>query len=310
MSTNEDLNRPPIGSRVQMFPGGGILEVTGHTERGFTYKGAMPFSIPRLGIQGAGTGEMFLDVGYTSWAFAETWAPESPAPVPPAQPPDLAKMVEAAAVEIIEDLFPSGFVGDEDNSAAGHKGEAELEIEAILLRHLQPLAEQRDDLQRWKNEQLAVESCWDAQAVGKLLGLPLGINIRANIESCIIGLQSQLTAAQEELAHLRHYAGGQMIFSDFQTADHMRDALNKLIADYQALQSSAQKGAEDGKRLDALQFDEAGNSVGYACVFIKYPPQADGSPNGQYPEFSGTARVRDIIDKAIASRSAKPEASP
>ncbi len=62
--------RPPIGSKVQTSPPMGVIEVTEHTERGFKYKGAIPLSIPRMGIQGDGTGEIFLDVPGVSWTLA------------------------------------------------------------------------------------------------------------------------------------------------------------------------------------------------------------------------------------------------
>ena len=70
------------------------------------------------------------------------------------------------------------------------------------------------------------------------------------------------------------------------------------------LRAELAEARKDSERLDVLQFDENGNSLGYVCVFIAYPPQADGSPNGQYCAFSGTTRVREVIDKAIAARAA------
>jgi hypothetical protein len=44
------------------------------------------------------------------------------------------------------------------------------------------IVEERDDLKRWKEEMLQVESEWDCQKVGKLLGIGLGQSIRKNIE--------------------------------------------------------------------------------------------------------------------------------
>ena len=41
----------------------------------------------------------------------------------------------AAAWEILGFLFPGPWHGDEENSAAGHKGETEEKTEAILARH-------------------------------------------------------------------------------------------------------------------------------------------------------------------------------
>ena len=42
---------------------------------------------------------------------------------------------------------------------------------------------------RWKREQLAVEREWDAQAVGKELGIPWGASIRANILPYILAIK-------------------------------------------------------------------------------------------------------------------------
>lgn len=44
-------------------------------------------------------------------------------------------------------------------------------------------------LERWKAEQLLVESKWDPQRVAKLLGMVCGQDIRPNIEPKIIALQ-------------------------------------------------------------------------------------------------------------------------
>src|SRR5687767_6022486 len=41
---------------------------------------------------------------------------------------------EKAAEEVIRALFPSGFCGDEENSAAGHRGETEAMITPIFIR--------------------------------------------------------------------------------------------------------------------------------------------------------------------------------
>jgi hypothetical protein len=43
------------------------------------------------------------------------------------------------------------------------------------------LERERDELARWKREQMLVESQWDAQAVAKELGMPSGADIRKNI---------------------------------------------------------------------------------------------------------------------------------
>src|SRR4051812_36699239 len=53
---------PAIGSKVRFSTCGTIATVTGHTDRGFTYKDGPVLSIPRLGVLGTGEGECFTDM--------------------------------------------------------------------------------------------------------------------------------------------------------------------------------------------------------------------------------------------------------
>lgn len=78
------------------------------------------------------------------------------------------------------------------------------------------------------------------------------------------------------------------------------DGLRLTLA---ALQSSAQKGAEDGKRLDWL---EANSSNTYPT---RIGETLSGQPwiTGEYGHFPGES-LRDAIDRALSA--AKPEASP
>lgn len=184
--------------------------------------------------------------------------PPTDSPVPPAQPTDLAKMVEAAAEEI-------SVLSERLNIDSTFTGIRPYEVSAILLRHLQPLAEQLEEAQEVKNaEASSVEArfaefrkhAWDEQA-----------NLRA-----------QLTAAQEELDRYRRNCRERIFmdctpdeglpvrilsaYIDESTVESVPPELgkimteaqrrrNEIIREYTALQSSAQKGAEDGKRLDA-----------------------------------------------------------
>lgn len=52
--------------------------------------------------------------------------------------------------------------------------------------------EDYDQLRAWKDSALAVERSWDCQAVGKLLGIPLGSDIRSQIEPAIRALIARL----------------------------------------------------------------------------------------------------------------------
>lgn len=54
-----------------------------------------------------------------------------------------------------------------------------------------------EGLARWKAEQLLVESEWDAQAVGRLLQVPLGGSIRAAIQPGIEALQERVRQLQK-----------------------------------------------------------------------------------------------------------------
>lgn len=73
-----------------------------------------------------------------------------------------------------------------------------------------PPAMQRtiDDLEAWKVAQLVVESQWDVQAVGRLIGCELGTDIRPQIQPAIeylVGrvLQLERTAADERARIVR-----------------------------------------------------------------------------------------------------------
>lgn len=60
--------------------------------------------------------------------------------------------------------------------------------------------DQRDDLARWKAEALAVEEAWNPQAVGELLGLALGSDIRAAIEPGIRRLIEQCGTSPDKVS--------------------------------------------------------------------------------------------------------------
>ncbi len=56
----------------------------------------------------------------------------------------------------------------------------EKEVERIM-GFIHDLIEDRDELKRWKEEQLQVESEWNPQRVGDLLGINQGRSIRENL---------------------------------------------------------------------------------------------------------------------------------
>lgn len=71
-----------------------------------------------------------------------------------------------------------------------------------LERQLAEVTEQRDQLERWKREQLAVDGSWDPQEVGRLLGMTLGADIRANIKPGIEKLIAQRDMLADALESL------------------------------------------------------------------------------------------------------------
>jgi DNA repair exonuclease SbcCD ATPase subunit len=60
-----------------------------------------------------------------------------------------------------------------------------------ITEELTAVTDQRDRLQRWKDEQLAIEIKWNPQAVGRLLGMTVGDEIREGIEPAIRSLIEQ-----------------------------------------------------------------------------------------------------------------------
>jgi F0F1-type ATP synthase membrane subunit b/b' len=61
------------------------------------------------------------------------------------------------------------------------------------------LERERDELANWKAEQMLVESQWDAQAVGRELGMTAGTDIRKNILPAIQQLKRERDAMLEAI---------------------------------------------------------------------------------------------------------------
>ena len=74
-----------------------------------------------------------------------------------------------------------------------------------LNKELAAVTEQRDRLQRWKDEQLAIEIKWDAQAVGRLLGMTVGNEIREGIEPAIRSLIEQRDRLIKAIEPLKYW---------------------------------------------------------------------------------------------------------
>lgn len=71
------------------------------------------------------------------------------------------------------------------------------EICELMEAFARTLERELAQLERWKAEQMAVESAWDCQAVGKLLDLPLGTDIRRNIQPEIERLRARASLASD-----------------------------------------------------------------------------------------------------------------
>lgn len=89
------------------------------------------------------------------------------------------------------DLFGSEFDDHTPNQKEARRFSARLERE-------------RNQLQRWKDEQMFVESQWDAQAVGRELGMVAGTDIRRNILPCIVELKKERDKARAALSSISH----------------------------------------------------------------------------------------------------------
>lgn len=59
---------------------------------------------------------------------------------------------------------------------------------------------ERDQLREWKESALSIEKSWNPQDVANLLGMPLGVDIRANIQPSIERLLRELDELRAEVA--------------------------------------------------------------------------------------------------------------
>lgn len=83
-----------------------------------------------------------------------------------------------------------------------------VSIELLIQRDLAAMSKERDELKDWKGSAMQVERSWDCQAVGKLLGLTLGSDIRAGIEPGIVALHGVIARLKEALEAARGTLNG------------------------------------------------------------------------------------------------------
>jgi hypothetical protein len=116
----------------------------------------------------------------------------------------------------------------EANALRAHIDELQtlLPDDTTIQHGVERLKRERDELARWKREQMLVESQWDAQAVAKELGMPAGADIRKNILPAIQQLKRERDAMLEAMAETRK------ILLSIQLEDTMRSyahlAMTKL----------------------------------------------------------------------------------
>lgn len=70
----------------------------------------------------------------------------------------------------------------------------ESSMRRLLQLQLDKVLSEHDELRVWKESCLKVESAWDPQEIGRLLGIPLGEDIRANIKPKIEELLRRVEA--------------------------------------------------------------------------------------------------------------------
>lgn len=89
------------------------------------------------------------------------------------------------------------------------------------------LTRERDELQAWKDSAMAVEAEWDPQAVARVLGLPLGVSVRAEILPGIRKL-----AAERDEARLQQKYGWDRAadnFRAYESALKERDEARAMV---------------------------------------------------------------------------------
>jgi hypothetical protein len=75
------------------------------------------------------------------------------------------------------------------------------------------------ELKAWKESALLVESRWDVQKVGKLLGLTLGQDIRPNIQPRVEAMQAEIARLREALEQERVQHAGCLTAAEGHTSD-------------------------------------------------------------------------------------------
>lgn len=239
-------------------------------------------------------------------------------------------------------LEPRAKMKDEpyDRIMAHREGDecAERTARRLLKSIFAELLKERDALQAWKESALEVESHWDCQKVGKLLGVGLGERIHCQIEPKILALIARAEQAEREKA--------MMLESLEQTADsHKRanfrveslerqlaglewtDEAKKLLAECKELRASNEQlrklwaGQTDGnveilKRACAAERRERSFRTALEIIYAdSHALSVEWLRNNRHEQAAAIVEnirkhAATAYDKALAEPIAPPESDP
>jgi hypothetical protein len=106
------------------------------------------------------------------------------------------KQLERGCIELSYAIGRIDYLCDEPNEMEVSEYDVH-QNESIVVERITKLLEELKSLRRWKSEQLAVETSWDEQKVGKLLNLPIGSAIRPAIQPAIEGMINAIKEAHD-----------------------------------------------------------------------------------------------------------------
>jgi hypothetical protein len=113
--------------------------------------------------------------------------------------PRLAYLLRVAVA--FAEKYPNGTIDYDETTCDGFCLADDLrgEVDGLIAmeNELAEVTKQRDELQEWKDSAMQVESSWDAQSVGKLLGFAIGSAIHPQIEPAIREIIKQRDALAE-----------------------------------------------------------------------------------------------------------------
>ena len=126
-------------------------------------------------------------------------------------------------------------------------------IEQIELRiaDRDRLAAELVELKAWKEQAIAVEATWDVQAVGKLLGILWGQDIRKNIQPKIEALQAELAEEKTKCDEAHKRAGERWKDLDAEKQDHAitKRELDEARRQVEFWRATAERRGDEIKRM-------------------------------------------------------------